>query len=169
MSPLARFSAAVSFLLLTGFLFGAIEQHGAFSEQAAAWAQALGTVAAISVAIWTTRRASLIAERHAADARFHKVAAMLALFHQLKDAITEAERVRFTGAAFEPANLDSITRGLEQIPPLDVPTGGFAVPLIQATRGLFFYRTHLELWNRCVESHALVSPGRAHAAGEPRR
>jgi hypothetical protein len=49
---MVKFALAIALMAAAMVLGGTIEKHGLFSEQAAAWVQALGAIGAIAAAAW---------------------------------------------------------------------------------------------------------------------
>lgn len=174
MHPMAKFLLALATLIPLAFFLGAIEEHGAFSEESAAWAQAIGTVAAIAVAIWTSRSGTRIAMAQADDALFQRALAIQVLFDQLEDAVRTAEAHRREGDQFDAANFDSISDGLKALTLSDMPSANLWTVVIQARRSLHFYREALQWWEksknlpdaallaeRAIERHAPYLMGRS--------
>lgn len=156
----AKLLAVLAAIVASAFLFGAWEKHGAFSSEVAAWAQAIGTIVAVSTAVWTARAASRLAAKQAADTAFNQTIAICMVFNQVRAVVEEAERVRRKPPGFDPQNVDAILTALHEIPILQVPYGRFALEIVQARRGLLYYKQalgiQLEYYDKPVPLPALV-------------
>lgn len=145
MSPTRKLLMALAVLVPLGLFFGAANTKGFFSEEAAAWAQAIGTVLAIAAAIWTAQSSTRVAVRIASETTYNQTLAIVMIFSQVRAVITESEKRRSTPPGFDPANLDAIVDAMNSLPILELPAGRFALEVVQARRSLHFYRQALGL------------------------
>lgn len=116
-----------------------------------AWVQAVGSVAALFVAIWIASAQSRRDERRRADETFAHIQTVAAISKQVSDAVREAEQRRKSPPGFEPANLDHALHALEGVNLVSVADAALVQDIIDYRRTAFFYRAALtrlaEAWD----------------------
>lgn len=141
-------TVGVAAVLAAAFaLGGAIAEDGLFGQVTAAWVQAIGSIAAISAAIWIAGRQFRQSEIHRWEADASRVSVALHLSAQLRDAIDEAQRsVLPRLPTFEPSNFESVRAALDEVPLMELPAGKAAIAVVNLRRAAQLYEATYRSW-----------------------
>lgn len=139
--------------LLAGFLLGGAvssDDQGLFGPVVAAWVQAVGSIAAISAAIWIAGAEARRARKTAHAIQLGRLSVVGALGLQLVQAVEKAEEEMDAGRphSFDHENLDSILEALREVSLVELVNARVAVSVINLRRAAYFYRRAYEEWGK---------------------
>jgi len=142
----------VSTLAAAFALGGSIAADGLFGQVTAAWVQAIGSIAAITAAIWIAGRQFRQSEFHRWESDANRISVALHLAKQAVDAIAEAQSgVEAGKATFTPTNFQTVQAALDEVPLLDLPAGKAAISIVNLRRAVAFYNATYQKWLTALE------------------
>lgn len=146
MKPAEHVVAAIFLMGAVGFFLGAVGKHGAFSEAAAAWAQAIGTVIAVFTAIWVARAEVRAQERRRAEDTHGQLVVLVTVARQLAAAVAQTMMKTGVNMGFDPANFDHILRALDEVELKVLPSAMLMQIVVDLRRQGYFYRNALAVF-----------------------